>query len=247
MIAEDTFNDCLHIEHTRVKRGLFLPHQVVFRLNSQVLAQLETAKTENVSLVINPSRLTHLRFYAFLNSGLSELENFKDQQHSLESPLSPSSLIFATSYTNAELPTTVVRSQIDLKGKINQQVRQDLYNNAQLLPRIISVHHWLIAQIVQQLPAENSKSDRLIALSRLLWCVVWGLLSLCLGFYLPIPVTSKILVGICCWFLSIRYLPKIVEPKLRSWSLIYLAHSLKADKIKQSQLAWMTATVLFTN
>ena len=84
MIAENTFNDCLHIEHTRVKRGLFLPRQVVFRLNSQVLAQLEAAKTENVSLVINPSRLTQLRFYAFLNSGLSELENFKDQQHFLE-------------------------------------------------------------------------------------------------------------------------------------------------------------------
>ena len=239
LTAQEILNSCLEIEKTRINRKFVLPRRIVFRLNPDVLQQLEEIKAENLELPMDGQNLDNLRYYILLNSNFPEILKFKEQQHSLKSAsLSPSSLTFATNYLASNSPeTTVICSEFDLAGQVTQQIQQDLWHKPQLLPRIVEIHHWLIVQILTCLPLQ--KSDHLSQAIAFLWLIISLGISLYLGFYLPAHIAFQTIFAGLCFYLLSKHLKKIFKQIIRSWSLSYLASSFGKKAIKKRQLAWI--------
>ena len=249
LTAKDVLSSCMEIEKTRINRRFFLPRQIIFRLNPNILGQLEAIRAKNANLTINPDFIVSLRCYALLNSGLPEILKIEDRHYAYapQTEFLPSScLIFTTNYLEAR-ETKVIRSEIDLTGQINQQIQQDLWHDPKLLPRIISVHHWLIVQILERLPGKKSDRQARHRLRRViasLWLIISLSLSICLGFSLPIHIALKIFIAIVSFYFLIAYFNRVLKQQLRLWILSYLIYSFARNNLKRQQLAW-TALAAF--
>ncbi|MGL5834180.1 MAG: hypothetical protein ACRC1Z_13240, partial [Waterburya sp.] len=80
-------NSCIQIKSTKISRTTAVPHQICFRLNSQLLAHIAHLQVHQTKLVLSPTNLANLRHYALLN--LSPRQ---------QSPFTQSGLTFATKY-----------------------------------------------------------------------------------------------------------------------------------------------------
>lgn len=175
-------DSCIHIDEERVSRRRIAPRRVRFELNREILAQIEQAQKSDAQILLSANKLTNLRYYALLAL------HFKER----------SPLLFSTNfsggYSQNQQSVTVVRSVIDLEGKIAQQIQRDLWQNPQLLPSVIKAHHWLIGQIIAQLPLETKNYSQKQKLSWALWLVTAFVATLFIWYFLPVNYLIKLLV-----------------------------------------------------
>jgi hypothetical protein len=216
-------NSCIQVAEVRINRRLTVPRQINFRLNGDILEQIEQIKTKNQQLKLSSSNLATLRYYTLLNSLL------KTKVNSL--PLN-----FTTNYifpNNQCLP--VVRSLIDLKGQISQQIQQDLWHSPRLLERVLDAHHWLIGQILIQLPLKTP--SRILRLLKILLLLVWVIVVIYLGSFLPLNNFLKILIICCSFYLTKKYLFTLIKQQGKNWFLKAILAGFLANTTQKRQIA----------
>ncbi len=241
--ATNILNSCIQIDRAKINHKLFIPYQIVFRFNPEILSQIEQAKENNYKFTLSPSNLADLRYYVLLNYFSAEQLNFHEGHLSKLISLERSPLIFTSSYLFSHSQSKkVVRSIIDSEGQISQQVQQDLWQSPQLLPRVINAHHWLILQILSQLPLKVNNS--LARLLKSLWLITLVLFSICLWVYLPIHILFKILIISFSVYLFTKCLKKTIKNKFRIWILHGLINGFWSNSTKKHQILWNTISAL---
>ena len=153
-------------------------------------------------------------------------------------------MIFSSNYlsNDSQVQTTVVRSTIDLKGQISQEIQQDLWQNPQLSLKVIQAHHWLTAEILRQLPLENKRQTSLI-----FW-ILWGINAIAFSWgiwiFLPTFFWLKIIVNIVVWYLLKVSLRHLIKHKFRTWILSQLASGWLSNKTSKRQLGFELLSLL---
>ena len=226
---------CIQIEEIRVSRRTSIPHKVNFHLDLNTLKQIEEIQANKRRLQISSAKITNLRYYVLLDA-LAEQQLVNNRKLSRLSIIERSPFTFSTNYsfsTNQQ-PTTVLRSAIDLKGKISQQVRQDLCQNPQLLARISRAHHWLILEILAQLPLKECDRYSWLVLGCSL--IVTALFGLVCWYLFPFSklVDSLLILGV----LGIlnTTLKKTIVKQLKRWIVYHLVAGLWANSVKRRQI-----------
>ena len=230
-------NSCIQVEESRISRRVTIPRQVHFQLTPEIISSIEQAILNKQILSLSSAKLADLRYYALLNSSIAKTSNsIYPKRFIKQLPFEQSCLIFSSNYFSVtnQKPITVVRSVIDLEGKISQQIQQDFWQNYQLLPRVLDAHYWLILQILAQLPLKNNNRVSLL---------LWGLV-------LPMAIITNILI----WYLlSLNYVLKIaiicsvffifkspfqylIEKILKPWIIHYLIYNFLAKKVSKRQI-----------
>lgn len=237
--TNNILNSCIQVEEARISRKITIPRQVNFQLTPEIINSIEQIILNKQKLSLSSANLADLRYYALLNSSIAKTSNSIDPKSFIKQlPLEQSCLIFSTNYfsvTNHN-PTTVVRSVIDLEGKISQQIRQDLWENPQLLHKILDSHYWLIFQILTQLPLQKSK--KYLRLYRSLTPLTIFMISLAFWYLLPLNYLLKIVV--ICGFIYIFkvYIHHLIQKKLKQWIIYHLIHGFLANKAHKRRIGF---------
>jgi hypothetical protein len=221
-------NSCIQVTEMRVNRRLTIPHQINFRLNGDILAQIEAIQAKNQQLKLSKSKLATLRYYFLLNLPLDTKANSAWEQ------LLP--LNFTTNYIfpdNQNL--TVVRSQIDFKGQISQQIQQDLWHNPQLLEKVVNTHHWLIKQILIQLPLKTP--SHVLRLLKVIFFFISVIVSVCFWYFLPLNNLIKILIIICSFYLSQKHLITLIKQQAKFWFIKAMGNQFLSNTTLKRQIA----------
>ena len=167
-VRDDTIpiSHCIRLETSRIGRRITIPQQVRFRLDLQVIEQIERNIATNKNLLLPDELKADLRYYALLNLPLKIISSSKRSRYVAElavqqvqdTPYIPTSqLSFVTDYTDtAKRSTTVLRSRIEFRGVISQQIQQNLWQDCQLYERVARSHYWLTTQIIEQLSLKNT-------------------------------------------------------------------------------------------
>lgn len=226
--SHQVLNSCIQVAEVRISRRLTMPCQINFRLNADLLEQIEQIKAKNQSLKLSNPKLATLRYYTLINSSL----NIKIT--SVQERLSP--LNFTTNYIfpdNQNL--TVVRSLIDLEGQITQQIQQDLWHNPRLLERVVNAHHWLIGQVLIQLPLKTPKP--ILRLLKVLLLLVWIIVTVYLWYFLPLNNLLKILIICCSFYLAKKYLISLIKQQGKIYFLKAVFKGFLAKTNRKRQIA----------
>ncbi|MBE9042857.1 hypothetical protein IQ255_00300 [Pleurocapsales cyanobacterium LEGE 10410] len=227
--TNEILNSCIKIESIKISRQLAIPHQVYFCLNSDILDQIEIEQSHH-KLTLSSDKLADLRYYILLNIPLNKTTSSLSYQRS--------PITFSTNYlfSNKQQPTTVVRSVINLEsGKITQQIQQDLWQNRQLLSKIISAHYWLIYQIIEQLPLESSKIDsRLICACSLAVAVTT---FATLWYFFPLNYLATVVIALGVFFGWIIWNKSWFNKQLKSWIIHHLIDGCLAKNVRRRKIA----------
>ena len=236
LLANQLLNSCIQIEEVRISRKLSIPRQIVFQFEPSILNQLEQIKQSNHTLALKKSTLANLRYYALLAS-----DSTKNSLDNLAFKRSP--LTFVTTYPQANNQRQmVIRSAINFEGQITQQIQADLWNDSQLLPKIIDLHHWLTFEVISQLPLKQKK--RFMQLLEILWILASIVISICLWLYLPIYVLLKIiLISLTIYFLF-KYCKNPLKNYLKLQVLSCLIHTSWPNSTRKRQIAWNALNAL---
>lgn len=236
LTANQLLNSCIQVEEVRITRKLSIPCQIIFQFEPSVLNQLEQIKQSNHKLALKKSTLANLRYYALLAS-------VSTKSHSDNLACQRSPLTFATIYPQAHnQKQIVIRSVINFEGKITQQIQADLWNNSQLLPKIIALHHWLTFEVIAQLPLKQKHS--FIQLLDIFWILTSTIISIFIWFYLPIYMLLKLSLISLTIYLLFKYVKKPLENHLKSQVLSCLIHSSWLNSTRKRQIAWNTFNAL---
>ena len=222
---------CIQIEEIRINRSTSIPHQINFRLDLATLKHLEEIKHNNQKLRLSPAKIANLRCYILHNAFVEQL--ITNQNQGLSS-IMRSPLTFSTHYASAnQQPTILLRSAIDLKGEISQQIQGDLYQNPQMLTRISQVHYWLISELIAQLPLKSNRSSWLV-----LSCffVVATLLALISWYLFPFnKLLNLIVIFSLFWILNTSFKKTIIE-SMQRWIIYHLVEGFLAKNVVKRKI-----------
>ncbi|BAZ45737.1 hypothetical protein NIES4102_27630 [Chondrocystis sp. NIES-4102] len=205
-------NSCIEINESHIHRRLTIPNQIVFRLNADLLQQIESLKAKDQQFQLEAAKLANLRYYTLINSPLEIQSNAANYWQSKFTSIERSSLSFSTNYLLSEQQyLTVIRSSISLEGYIAQQIQQNLWDNPQLCQRLLNAHYWLMEQILRQLPLKTS--NNLFWVLKIIIFIIWAIALLTFWNFLPLPNLPKISIICCLFYLNQNYLiPHIKQP-----------------------------------
>ena len=223
-------SSCIKVESKRISRHASVPSQVCFELNSDIVARINKIQTEYGSLHLNPQQLTALRYYSLINSPLAKNDSL--------------SLVFSSNYlfSTSKIKTTVVRSTIDLSGNISQEIQQDLWQDFQLSSQVIQAHHWLIAEILKQLPLESKNRTSLIFWA--LWLPSAIAFALIVWFLLPLFFLFKAII-ILTFSLLLKFLLKhLINYRLKQWAIDRLTYGCLSNKTHKRQIGFKLLALL---
>ena len=229
------WNSCIQIEEARISRRVTIPHRVYFKLTPKVISQIENLRDRKQKVELEPETLANLRYYALLNSGLHERQ--KNIYHQ-------SSLTFCSCFKSHNSPqTTVIRSVINLKGQISQEIQQDLWQNPQLLFGVIDIHYWLIEEILRQLPLPTHNNTSLAIW--VCWIPLAIALTILLWFLIPLSFLFKITIIIVSLLLLKIYLNCLIRKKIRFWLLKQLSNGIFSQKNSYRKIGFSLLTFVF--
>lgn len=125
----------IHVDEHRINSRQTIPYCIRFELDRDCLSQIDLVSRNRQSVKLESDRLTNIRYYALL----------------VFSARDDSELVFISHYRQNSESTAVIKSAIAASGKISQQILAD-WSDSKILDSIIKAHHWLISQIITQLP-----------------------------------------------------------------------------------------------
>ena len=233
MKSDRFLSSCIKVEEKRVSRHASIPSQVYFELNSDIVARINEINAEHGSLHLEPQQLTNLRYYSLINSPLAKSDRL--------------SLVFSSNYSFSgdRVPIAVVRSTIDISGKIFQEIRQDLWQDVELSSQVIQAHHWLTAEILRQLPLESKNRTKFIFWA--LWLPVAIAFASIAWFLLPLSFLFKA-IAIFAFVLLLRLLLKyLINYQLKQWLINRLISGWLANKTNKRQLGFKLLSMLNNN
>lgn len=230
MKSDRFLSSCIKVEEKRISRHATIPSQVCFELNPDIVARIGEIKSEYGSLYLNRQQLTNLRYYSLINSPLARCDRL--------------SLVFSSNYlfANDRVPIAVVRSTIDISGKISQEVRQDLWQNVRLSSQVIQAHHWLTAEILRQLPIESRNRTRFIFW--VLWLSIAIAFALIFWFLLPLSFLFKAIAIFAFLLLLSLLLKYLINYRLKQWIIDRLISGWLSNKTNKRQLGFKLLSML---
>ena len=232
---KDNFDVCswIQIEEIRITRQVTVPRQIWFELNPEIIIRLEHLRQQNLDLKLQPELAIDLRYYALINSGLiSQIGNLNFPSWGMT---------FTSHYLSSsskKLPITAIRSKINLSGKISQEIQQELWHQPQLSQQIITIHYWLIEQVLQQLPLPRNNYLALIIWS--LWLAIAIVITSLIWIGLSFSIGIKIILIIISILILKKMLNYLIRTKLKQWAIQQANCSLGKNKINLRKLTlWL--------
>jgi hypothetical protein len=220
-----TLNSCIQIKSTKINRTSAVPHQICFRLNSQLLEQIAHLQAHQTKLALSPTNLADLRHYALLNLSPGQ-----------QSPFTQSGLTFATQYSfeNDQGSVSLLKSVIGLEGKISQQIQQELLANPPLLHQIFQAHYWLIAEILAQLPLKSKAWYSWLVVSCLAIAIM--LINISIWYLIPLNYPPKLLVCLSIFLLLTSVARTLITKQLKPWIIYHLLQGILAKSTMRRKL-----------
>ena len=233
MKSDRFLSSCIKVEEKRVSRHASIPSQVYFELNSDIVARINEINAEHGSLHLEPQQLTNLRYYSLINSPLAKSDRL--------------SLVFSSNYSFSgdRVPIAVVRSTIDISGKIAQEIRQDLWQDVCLSSQVIQAHHWLTAEILRQLPLESKNRTNLIFWA--LWLTSASAFILIVWFLLPLLFWLKVITILAFLLVSKLLLKYLIKYRLKQWIINRLTYGWLGNKTNKRQLGFKLLSMFNNN
>lgn len=215
--SNDLLNSCIQIKSTKISRTNPVPYQICFRLNAQLLEQIPHIQAHQTKLALSPTNLANLRHYALLN--LSPRQ---------QSPFTQSGLTFATEYSleDDQASVSLLKSVIDIEGKISQQIQQELLTNPPLLHQISRTHYWLIAEILLQLPLKSKAWYSWLVVSCLAIAII--LMNISIWYLMPLNYLPKLIVCLSIFFLLTLVAKTLITKQLKPWIIDQLLQGILA-------------------
>ena len=235
----DVLNSCIQIEESRISRRISIPRQVDFHLSSEIINSIEQIILNKHILSLSAANLANLRYYALLNSSIEETLIFNHAKQSIKPLfLKQSYLRFSTKYLSSSNKKTsiVVRSVINLEGEISQQIQQDLWQNPQLSHKIINAHHWLVLQILTQLPLK--KSNKYLWLYWSFVLLVMFMISVAIWYLFPLNYFLKMVVFCGIIYIFKAYIQHLIHKELKQWIVRHLIHGFLSNKAHKRQIGF---------
>ena len=227
--SDRVLNSCVQIEEIRIDRNTSIPYQINFYLNWTVLEHLEELKRNNHKLKFSNAKITNLRCYVLQKAFLQLTPNSKSRK-----PPSRSPLTFSTCYASVnQQPIILLRSAIDLKGKISQQVQKDLYCDRQMLTRISQVHYWLISELLAQLPLKSNRCSWLVLGIFLVVSIFIGLISWYLFSFNKLLCLA---IAFSFFLLLNTSLKKTLGKLMKRWLIYHLVEGFLAKNIVKRKI-----------
>ena len=227
-------NSCIYIDEKRISRRHSIPHGIRFELNPKNIKVLNSARKNKKAIALSGDLLTNLRYYALLSSQASDryLKNY---------PL-PSRLVFTTNYLREKDSIAVVRSTIDIEGKITQQIQDDFWQNNELCDEILNTHNWLSLQVLSQL---SLKTKNYLGFSS--WIV--SLIATCttvsiIFYFFSVNYLTKILLVVFSSIVLKKIAEYLLKKKLKSWILDRLLFGFLGANLKNRRLAFQILSIL---
>jgi predicted RND superfamily exporter protein len=208
-------------------QGLVVFRFVSFKLDKNSVNKILNARSQGEKLYLGRDLLDDLRTCA-----LSEGEH-KDGGNRLQSGMT-----FCTYYQkngDTSANKILMRSAISLDGDIINQVRKECLNNPQKSLAIATAHHWLIAQITQQI---SIKSVSYQYLEWKIWAIALGVAVVALILAL-INVIPWWLFGLIAVIAAVAgfFLPRQVAIRHREW-IQWLAAFLSPNGSDRAKRIW---------
>ncbi|MEL6437909.1 MAG: hypothetical protein AAFQ80_01450 [Cyanobacteria bacterium J06621_8] len=219
-IPLETVSSWIQLEKIKIAKGVSVTQKVRFALNLDLLEQITQIRQQQQVLSLPPGLLNQLRYYALLNSPLEQghLINYSlaaQRSHQL-------GLTFDTAYPDlaSGRSQTMLRSVIEPQGKISQLVRQDLSQNPALLEQLTTIHYWLIAEIMAQLPCKPNSLDLwLISISFML---IASIICLFINYYFSLSLLINLIIIIIVLGIFQIHLKSRFIKWLKSWLIYHL-------------------------
>ena len=224
-------DSCIQIEEIRINRSTSITHQINFRLDPTTLKQLEAIRNDNQKLRLSPTKIANLRCYVlhhvFIEQQLITNPKFQGSCLIMRSPLT-----FSTHYgLTSQQSTILLRSAIDFKGKISQQVRRDLYQNPQMLTRISQVHYWLISELLAQLPLKSTRYSWLFLTCSFIVATLLGSIA---WYLLPFNKLLVLIIAFSVFWLLNTSFKKTLAESIKRWLIYHLVEGFfKKSDIKR--------------
>ena len=217
-------NSCIEVESVKIDKRVTIPKQICFHLNAKTIEKIEQVRANKQKLSLSRTNLATLRCYALFNLPLEGTRTKGWQSY-----LSQSSLIFSTQYVEDESNYDILlRSTIDLQGKISQQIKQELVQNPLLLKRVSESHYWLTTEILTQLPLK-SEAWR----SKFIYgCLTIAIFAVCGLTWCLLPQSPVIKLIICLFLVGVELIAIAVSKRLKSWTI----HQLVARVFSQGTI-----------
>jgi hypothetical protein len=183
---------------------------VEFKLNANRLAHLKTAKEQGEILEFPPTLLKDFRHYT------------------LFSPV----LTFSTFYQK-EL---VFRSIIALDGDVIHQIRNDCLEREELAVAIASIHHWIIQELIAQIPLTYKRFGTALAWILAIIIVTISIIISLANFQVLNPL-FWLLPLVAIWLLAegIKRIIWLMLPGIRRWLLRQMLSGLFSRNSKSRQ------------
>lgn len=224
-------NSCIQIDSAKINRRVSIPYQINFCLNAQLLEEIRQIRANNFRLELSARNIVNLRHYALVNLPLDSICD----RRQLES-IGYSSLTFTTQYSASENQpaVTLFRSEIDLAGKISQQVRKNLYQDSLLLTQISQAHYWLVLEILAQLPLKSTAWYSWPVAA----CFYIAVAIACAFIWYISPFASIFKVAICLAIVLVSKLvfKTLITKQLKSWVVHHLLKGIFARGFYRQQL-----------
>ena len=200
----DSSDSLIRIKKKRITSEKYIPTQVCFELTNKDLNLLKSQRNRLVKLNFSSELLADLRYYSLLQN-----------PESLESRL-----IFTTYYIKQQQKIAVIKTIIDLRGTISQQISRSFLHHPQLVKELVTTHYWLIGQISDRLFFKYTSKTSFLAW--ILSLVILLILTPFLLYLFKVSLLIKlILLGIiflllylAIHFLSKRYLAGFILRQL---------------------------------
>jgi hypothetical protein len=235
--SNDVLNSCIQLKLTRISRKLTIPQQVCFCLDAKLLEQIAQNQADQVKLALSATNLANLRYYALLNLPWKQ-----------RLTLAQSCLIFSTEYSldrhNPDC-TALFRSEINLEGKISQQIKQELAQNPSLLNQISQAHYWLIGEILAQLPFKPKAWHSWSSISFLaIAIIIINLITILIWYLIPLNYPAKLLF-LFVIFLGLKIVStRLITKQFKSWIIYHLLDGLLATNIISRRLGLQVLSFL---
>ncbi|MGK7949175.1 MAG: hypothetical protein AB4368_10330 [Xenococcaceae cyanobacterium] len=218
-------SSCIYINREQISRRHIVPNGVRFYLNPDYLQEIKQAKVKKLKITLSPYLLADFRYYVLI------------ERHSHI----PSDINFSTYYQQNDREITKIKSTISVEGKIAQQICHDDWQDCQLLQEITDAHHWLIEEMMSQLPLEKKNDSQWLS-----WCIALVLTILVTPlFVLLLEVNNffELLIIILLFLIFQKLSKNFIIAYLRSWILSQLLFGIFSYRSKERKFGFDLLTL----
>lgn len=213
-------NSCIYINREQISRRHIIPNGVRFYLNQDYLREIKQARTEKLKIQLSPYLLADFRYYILV-----------ERQRYI-----PSEITFSTYYQHNEQEVAKIKSTISVEGKVNQQICHNDWNNSQLLQEITNAHHWLIQEMLSQLPLE--KKDYSKWLSWYIGLIITVLITPLIFLLLNLSNLTELLLILLLLLLFQQLSKSFLIRYLRRWILSQLLFGVFSYRSKDRKIGF---------